>query len=85
MSLIFFLFLSDHEDVPPGAVSAKRVYQWMKQPDVKLLLIDLRPADQFNDSRVSDAACINIPAEIIQPGCVHQFCSILKKLEIIAS
>jgi rhodanese-related sulfurtransferase len=71
--------------VPQGAVSAKRVYDWLypsqskralqtenqkdsAKSDPQVLLIDLRPADQFEDSHIKHPSCINVPADVIQPG-----------------
>jgi ubiquitin carboxyl-terminal hydrolase 8 len=53
----------------PDTITPKELYSLMDQKATALLLLDCRPATDFAASCIRHAASINVPADILRPGC----------------
>ncbi|XP_043462618.1 ubiquitin carboxyl-terminal hydrolase 8-like [Leptopilina heterotoma] len=54
-------------------ITCMQLYQLLKSSDNKILLIDVRPQNDFTNSHIQNEKCINIPSEEIKKGilCKH--------------
>lgn len=44
------------------------IYRLLKDPDVKLILMDVRSTNDFADSHISSAKVISVPESAVTPG-----------------
>ncbi|XP_006814000.1 ubiquitin carboxyl-terminal hydrolase 8-like [Saccoglossus kowalevskii] len=51
-----------------GEITPVQLYSLFEDEDASVLLMDVRPATQFEVSRITHRQCINVPADIIKPG-----------------
>lgn len=49
-------------------VSVKELYGIIKDETNNVLVIDCRPENDFAESKLQYAHCVNVPEEIIRPG-----------------
>ncbi|XP_051157632.1 ubiquitin carboxyl-terminal hydrolase 8 [Leptopilina boulardi] len=49
-------------------ITCMQLYQLLKTSDNKILLIDVRPQNDFTNSHIQNEKCINIPSEEIKKG-----------------
>ncbi|KAI0209938.1 Ubiquitin carboxyl-terminal hydrolase 8 [Lamellibrachia satsuma] len=54
-------------DGAPGGVLVEQVYSLIRD-HTALLLMDVRPCEQFEQSHINIKSCINVPADTIPPG-----------------
>lgn len=51
-------------------ITCMQLYQLLKSSDNKILLLDVRPQNDFTNSHIQNEKCINIPSEEIKKGYV---------------
>ncbi len=56
-------------------VSVYQLYNMLTDDDINVLIMDVRPDEQFEESHIKHKPCINVPAEIVPPGYVYAFIS----------
>ncbi|XP_052786625.1 ubiquitin carboxyl-terminal hydrolase 8-like [Mya arenaria] len=52
----------------PGKVTCAQLYTMLQDRDTQMILMDVRPMEDFQDSRINHKAIINVPAGAIKPG-----------------
>ncbi|XP_018619567.1 ubiquitin carboxyl-terminal hydrolase 8 isoform X3 [Scleropages formosus] len=56
--------------VPPGGVTAKKLFQMMKDQSMSIIVMDARSTRDFEESQIQVPAqnCISVPEEAVKPG-----------------
>lgn len=53
------------------SLTATELYEWLQQ-NRSYLLIDCRPEIDFAESKIKSDAIINVPSNVLRPGCIAQ-------------
>ncbi|XP_064645435.1 ubiquitin carboxyl-terminal hydrolase 8-like isoform X2 [Lineus longissimus] len=56
------------DDIPPGAITVPQTYKYLMNNEMNIILMDVRPAKEFENSHINRKNCISVPVEIIPPG-----------------
>ncbi|XP_052267863.1 ubiquitin carboxyl-terminal hydrolase 8-like isoform X2 [Dreissena polymorpha] len=52
----------------PGKLTCAQLYQMLEDRDTQLILMDMRSIEDFQESRLTHKAIINVPASAVKPG-----------------
>jgi hypothetical protein len=63
-----FSFVVESAPQPEGRISPVDLYKYLNDKDMSLIIMDVRPGSQYDESHIKHEACISVPAEIIKPG-----------------
>ena len=55
----------------PGKLTCAQLYQMLEDRDTQLILMDVRSIEDFQESRLTHKAIINVPASAVKPGLVN--------------
>lgn len=53
-------------DVPQGSITPEKLFAMMKDPEINVIIMDARKANDFNESHIQNS--VSIPEEAISPG-----------------
>ncbi|XP_052096420.1 ubiquitin carboxyl-terminal hydrolase 8-like [Mytilus californianus] len=51
-----------------GQITPTSLYTLLQEPDIQLIIMDVRSDKDFKESHINQKCCINIPVEIVPPG-----------------